>query len=45
MEREGSLPCSRQPTSDPYPEQDVSSPHLPTLFPKDPFQYYLIIYA
>jgi len=33
MESEGSLPYSQQPTTDPYPEPDASSPHLPTLFP------------
>jgi len=32
MQPEGSLPCSQQPTTGPYPEQDTSSPHLPTLF-------------
>jgi hypothetical protein len=29
----------------PYPESDESSPHLPTLFPKDPFSYYPTVYA
>jgi len=32
MEREGSLPRLQQPTGSPYPEPDVYSPHLPTLF-------------
>jgi len=34
MKSEGSLPCSQVPTTDPYPELDESSPHLPALFPK-----------
>jgi hypothetical protein len=33
MELEGSLPCSQQPDTDPWPESDVSSPQFPTLFP------------
>jgi hypothetical protein len=37
MEREGSLPCSQQPATSPYPEPDESNLHLPTLFPWDPF--------
>jgi hypothetical protein len=27
MEPEGSLPCSQQPTTGPYPAPDQSSPH------------------
>jgi hypothetical protein len=33
MEPEGSLPCSEDPTTGPYPQPDASSAHLPTLFP------------
>jgi hypothetical protein len=33
MEPEGSLPCSQQLTSGPYPKSDESSPQLPTQFP------------
>jgi len=33
MEPEGSLPCSQQPATGPFPEQDESSPHPPTEFP------------
>jgi hypothetical protein len=35
MEYEGSLPCSEQLATGPYPEPDESSPH--PLFFKDPF--------
>jgi len=45
MEPEGSLPCSQGPATGPYPVPDASSPHLPFLFPYDPFYYYLPIYA
>jgi hypothetical protein len=31
MEPEGSLPCSQQPASDPYPEPDASNQHFLTL--------------
>jgi hypothetical protein len=37
MEPEGSLPYSQEPVTDPYPEPYVSSPHVPTVFPSDPF--------
>jgi hypothetical protein len=33
MEHEGSLLCSQQPTTGPYPEPDESSPPIPTLVP------------
>jgi len=33
MEHEGSLPYSQETDTSPYPEPDVSGPHLPTLFP------------
>jgi hypothetical protein len=33
MEPESSLPRLQEPTNDPYPESDASSPHLSTLFP------------
>jgi hypothetical protein len=32
-EPEGSSPCLQQPTTDPYPNPDESSPQFPTLFP------------
>jgi hypothetical protein len=31
MEPEVSLPCSQESATDPYPQSDESSPHLPTL--------------
>jgi len=33
MVPEGSLLCSQEYTTGPYPEPDASSPHLPTLLP------------
>jgi len=33
MDPEGSLPCSQEPATGPYPKPDGSSPHLSTLFP------------
>jgi hypothetical protein len=37
MEPEGSLLCSLEAASGPYPEQDEFSPQLPTVFPYDAF--------
>jgi hypothetical protein len=31
MQPEGSLPCSQEPATGPYPESDASSPHLTNL--------------
>jgi hypothetical protein len=31
MESEGTIPCSQEPSTDPYPEPDQSSPYHPTL--------------
>jgi hypothetical protein len=33
MEPEGTLPCSQEPSTGPYPGPDESNPHFPTLFP------------
>jgi len=45
MKPKSSSPCSQQPANSPYPEQDASSPHLPTLFLQDPVQYYPVTYS
>jgi len=34
MQPEGSLSCSQNPATSPYPDPDASSPHFPSYFPK-----------
>jgi len=33
MELQGSLPCTQEAATGPYPEPDASSPHVTTLLP------------
>jgi len=40
MKPKGSQLCSQKPATSPYPETDESRPHLPSIFPEDPFYYY-----
>jgi len=40
MGSEGSLLCSQEPVTGPYPELEESSPHLPTLFHKIHFNIF-----
>jgi len=42
MEPEGSLPHSQMPTTCPYPEPDLSSPHTPHSTPR---RFILILYS
>jgi hypothetical protein len=35
MEPKGSLLCSQEPTTGPYPQPDTFSSYFPTLFPLD----------
>jgi hypothetical protein len=37
MEPEGSLPCSQEPSTGPYPEPDQSNPYHAILSLQDPF--------
>jgi hypothetical protein len=37
MEYEGSLKCSQEPSTSPYPKQDESSAYHPILYLQDPF--------
>jgi len=43
MDSKGSIPHSQGPTTGPYPDPDVSAPHLSNLLPS--FYYYPTIYA
>jgi hypothetical protein len=44
MEHKGSLPCSQEPSTGPYPEPDQSSSYHSKII-WDPFEYYPRTYA
>jgi hypothetical protein len=45
MEPKGSVSCSQEPATGPYPNPDESSPNITTLFPQDIFLYYPTIFS
>jgi hypothetical protein len=45
MGPEGSLSRSQEPATGPHPEPDESNPHVPTLFPENPFYYHHAVFA
>jgi hypothetical protein len=45
MEPKSSVLRLQETATGPDPESDESSSHPPSLFPQDPFEYYLSIYA
>jgi hypothetical protein len=44
MEPGGSLPCSQQPATDPYPEPDESSLHSHNLFLEDILSFLFLFF-
>jgi hypothetical protein len=45
MESEGSLLCSQEPATGPYPEEEAASPHVPTIHLYDKGKVVPVLYS